>query len=172
MGSAALGMASAEEETILARRNQRGDSNGKPPRTSSRAGRDRHISGVVVFTSAEKALLRHEIFRDAYLDDVDFSGADLKDSRFERASLCRADFSKADLVGTEFTECDLRGARFDGAHLTNCRFARSWLTGAIGLSREQRVAIESAGGQFLAVVDEDSDHDREPRIEREVDRGE
>ena len=88
----------------------------------------------VIFTSAEKRLLRGQKFQGSEFIRVDFSNADLRDAEFLNASLEECDFSGADLRGARFIACDLRGANFTRATFGWTRFDGSWLIGARGLS--------------------------------------
>jgi uncharacterized protein YjbI with pentapeptide repeats len=88
----------------------------------------------VIFTSAEKHLLRGQSFQGCEFNRIDFSSADLRETEFLNVSLKECDFSGADLRGASFIACDLRGANFAGAAFGRTRFDDSWLIGARGLS--------------------------------------
>jgi uncharacterized protein YjbI with pentapeptide repeats len=88
----------------------------------------------VIFTPAEKRLLRGQIFKDSEFIRIDFSNADLRDAEFLNISLEGCDFSGANLQGASFIACDLRSANFARAIFGGTRFDDSWLIGARGLS--------------------------------------
>jgi len=88
----------------------------------------------VIFSPAEKRLLRGQIFQNSEFVRIDFSNADLRDAAFLNVSLEECDFSGADLRGASFIACDLRGANFARATFGWTRFDDSWLIGARGLS--------------------------------------
>lgn len=98
-----------------------------------------------VFTPNEKRTLSGLVFRDAKLNQVDFSYADLNETEFHNVSLSGADFSGADLRGASFIGCDMRNARFDRAVIDGTRFDNSWLIGARGLSEEMNEYVRRHG---------------------------
>lgn len=114
--------------------------------------RARRAPAKRIFTECEKSALSKSRFRDLNLDDIDFRGANLRGAEFVDVSLAACDFQGADLRGARFVNCDLRRARFEGAALAGNRFDSSWLTGASGLSDEQRHYVERRGGSFLRAV--------------------
>ncbi len=62
--------------------------------------------------------LRNADFSGADLQGIDFDGTDLAAAQFRGAGLRRATFRNANVSGACFAHADLRGARFDGADTT------------------------------------------------------
>jgi uncharacterized protein YjbI with pentapeptide repeats len=54
-------------------------------------------------SSLQNAVLAGAVFKDSWLSDVDFRGADLRGCRFESCNLKCSDFREADLRGAAFT---------------------------------------------------------------------
>lgn len=104
----------------------------------------------VIFTPAEKRLLRGQIFQGSEFIRIDFSNADLRDAEFLNVSLEGCDFSGADLQGANFIACDLRGANFARAIFGGTRFDDSWLIGARGLSNHMNDYARRKGALLWA----------------------
>jgi len=104
----------------------------------------------VIFTAAEKCLLRGHTFQGCQLIRIDFSEADLREAEFLNASLEGSDFSGADLRGTRFIGCNLRRANFSGATFGWTRFDDSWLIGARGLSKRMTDYARRSGALLWA----------------------
>ena len=64
-------------------------------------------------------------FRQAILEDVDFTGATLISAHFDYAQLQKIKFTKANLNGAVFDQARLCDADFSGADLTNASFLNS-----------------------------------------------
>jgi uncharacterized protein YjbI with pentapeptide repeats len=67
---------------------------------------------------------------DAYLVNVNLSGAKLTSAVFARADLAGADLHNADLTGANLAGADVSGADLAGATLTNTSLRGTNLTGA------------------------------------------
>jgi hypothetical protein len=99
-----------------------------------------------ILTSLEKRELRGPSFRERVLVGLDLSGADLRDARFEHTLLESCNLAHADLRGVLHV-LQPPPARA-GARLGDNRFVGTTLTRIAGLTKDDCVAIQQAGGVF------------------------
>jgi DMSO/TMAO reductase YedYZ molybdopterin-dependent catalytic subunit len=127
----APGINKAQARAILEKR----DISGLDLRSLDAAGHE--LAGLV----AKGTLLRDASFRRCGLSSACFDGANLSNAHFEGADLKQASFRNADLEGADFSGADLRGACLLGASLLGASF---W------------TSKNSAAGDFVAIVDRDT----------------
>lgn len=93
---------------------------------------ERDFRGVEVCDMDEH--LDEQSFKDARLEDADFSGAyivanfsgaHLRHAKFTGASVKTCMFDRAHLEGADFSDAAIDGATFVSAHLTGAGFARA-----------------------------------------------
>lgn len=81
------------------------------------------VASFAVGASFRECVLDRTTFELAWLDSVDFTGAQCRETVFRRAHMRETKFGGVDLRGCDFAEADLRGADLKGADLRGASLA-------------------------------------------------